>query len=83
MQLSLFDVDDAAARYLEMPAGACVLFNESVLHGSTDNASEHPRAGLSLRFTVPSARITGKANLGAVLVRGRDEYRLNMLVAPP
>lgn len=75
-------VDNRAARYLEMRAGECVVFNESLLHGSTPNTSPRRRMGLSVRFTVPSSRIKGK-NLGAILVRGHDSYQLNTLVAPP
>jgi ectoine hydroxylase-related dioxygenase (phytanoyl-CoA dioxygenase family) len=68
------------AVYLEMPAGHCFIFNESLLHGSPRNSSDRRRIGLTVRFTVPSVNIL-ESGRGAVLIKGVDRNGHNQYLS--
>jgi non-heme Fe2+,alpha-ketoglutarate-dependent halogenase len=72
---------DAVA--MTMKAGEFFLFDVGILHGSTANSSNRYRAGLSVRVTVPSVKITPGPAERALLVRGADRFGLNHLARPP
>jgi len=66
-----------------MRAGECFLFSERMLHGSSANRSGRRRAALTIRVTTPLVKIRQSGHERVILLQGRDEYRLNLVVAPP
>jgi ectoine hydroxylase-related dioxygenase (phytanoyl-CoA dioxygenase family) len=76
-------IDERNAVYMELKAGEFFLFDAHALHGSSANESDRRRAGLSIRMTVPSVRVTSGAQSRPVLVQGEDRFGHNRLAEPP
>ena len=76
-------IDAGRSEAMELTAGEFVLFNERIVHGSSANRSPRRRAGLSLRFTTPSVRISRGVQEVPILVRGVDPYGFNQLASAP
>ena len=81
-----FDAD--AAVNMELKPGEFFLFSERLLHGSSRNASDRRRLGISVRVTLPMVHVFQDvsplhAGHTAILARGRDVMGFNRVAGRP
>jgi ectoine hydroxylase-related dioxygenase (phytanoyl-CoA dioxygenase family) len=75
----------AAPVALELAPGACVLFNERILHHSAANRSAQRRMGLGVRLSVPFVQVDQDGDLfypahRCVMLCGSDRFGLNRML---
>lgn len=75
------NVDAGDVVKMVLKAGQFFIFDQLTLHGSGPNRTANTRIGLALRFMPPGAE--AKLDVPCILVRGKDVYGMQKLVAPP
>lgn len=83
---SAYDAD--AAVNMELKPGEFFLFSERLLHGSSRNASQKRRLGISVRVTLPIVHINQDASPlhaghSAIIARGNDVMGFNRYAGRP
>ena len=67
-------IDESAIEAMELKAGQFSLHHELAIHRSSPNNADHRRIGIGLNYIATHVRSTTAVRMGAMLVRGTDEY---------
>jgi len=77
------DVDEDAARLIELKPGEVSFHHGRMIHASGPNTTSSPRIGLAIRYITPSVRQLVAKRDYAMVVRGLDESGNWIAIAPP
>jgi ectoine hydroxylase-related dioxygenase (phytanoyl-CoA dioxygenase family) len=75
--------DDDTLRSMELEPGQMSMHDGFIVHGSDANTGEEPRIGIAFVFIPATARQTGDAHGGVMLMRGQDSAGFFPLAGPP
>lgn len=81
-------IDESEAVDLELEPGEFVMFNERCLHRSTENETDSPRVGVSVRITVPFVNVRTDSeemydDHRTMVLKGEDTLGFNETMEPP
>jgi len=74
---------DDSLRPIELEPGQMSMHDGFIVHGSDANKGDAPRIGIAFVFVPATARQSGNAHGGVMLMRGRDRTGFFTLAEPP